>query len=144
MGACVMFDRIETMNHLNKKIPIFFDKAAALLSGDTSFVLILAAMYSSDTTFNFLVDTVIYRTGVFWLIEGYYLLILSYFDPNFRLYIYLLWKTFVFDAPYSTSKNVHISVFKAGEISLKSGLWKFGSGQRKLWVRTPPIYSKLT
>jgi hypothetical protein len=65
MVACVMFDRIETMNHFNKKIPIFFDKEAALLSGGNSFVLTLAAMYSSDTTFNFLVDTVIYRTGVF-------------------------------------------------------------------------------
>ena len=60
MGACVMFNKLETMNYLNAKIPNFFNKEAALSTTGNSIVLIVAAMYSSDNTFNFLVDTVIH------------------------------------------------------------------------------------
>ena len=60
MGACVMFNKLETMNYLNTKIPNFFNKEAALSPTGNSTVLIVAAMYSSADTFNFLVDTVIH------------------------------------------------------------------------------------
>ena len=60
MSACVMFDKVDIMNQLNEKIPNFFNKEAALSSTGNSIVLIVAAMYSSDNTFNFLVDTVIH------------------------------------------------------------------------------------
>ena len=59
MGACVMFNKLETMNHLNTKIPNFFNKEAELSSTGNSLVLIVAAMFSSVNSLNFLVDTVI-------------------------------------------------------------------------------------
>ena len=60
MGACVMFDKFTTMDHLNEKIPYFFIEEAALLSRGNSFVLIVATMYSSDTNFNLFLNMVIY------------------------------------------------------------------------------------
>ena len=52
MSACVKFDKIDNMNHLNRRISNSFN------AGTGSSFFIVAAMYSSDTTFNFLVDRV--------------------------------------------------------------------------------------
>ena len=71
MGACVMFNKLETLNHLNTKIPNFFNKEAELSSTGDSLVLIVAAMFSSDNSLNFLVDTVIHsKTTVYSLIQN--------------------------------------------------------------------------
>ena len=52
-----MFNKVDTMHHLSKKIPNFLKAANALSSDINPTLLIVAAMYSSDETFNFLVDT---------------------------------------------------------------------------------------
>ena len=55
MIACVMFDKVDIINQLNEKIPNFFNASSSELNLP---FMIVAAMYSSDTTFNFLIDTV--------------------------------------------------------------------------------------
>ena len=66
MLTCVMYNKLETMNHLKTKIPNFFNKEAELSLRGNSIgmegfsVLVVALMYSSDDTFDYLVDTVIH------------------------------------------------------------------------------------
>ena len=50
MGACVMFNKFNGIDNLNRKIPNFYK----------SYVLIVAAMYSSDVNFKLLANTVNY------------------------------------------------------------------------------------
>ena len=57
-----MFDKVDIMNQLNEKIPNFFNASSSELN---SLFMIVAAMYSSDTTFNSLADTVNYSKMTF-------------------------------------------------------------------------------